>query len=60
LGEYQSEEIENEWCLDLAYLHGLLTDGYKLGGDHKLDVVKQIDGWETGWALGSALELLGI
>jgi guanosine-diphosphatase len=60
LGEYDSEQIENEWCLDLAYLHGLLTNGYKLGDDHLVNVVKQIKGWETGWALGSALELLNI
>ena len=59
-GEIMAEEVEGEWCLDLAYLHGLLTNGYKLGDGHKVNVVKQIDGWETGWALGTALELLNI
>ena len=52
----QAGEEHAEWCLDLAYLHSLLTVGYRIGEDHQMTVVKQIDGWEAGWALGSALE----
>jgi guanosine-diphosphatase len=46
------------WCLDLAYMHALLTAAYGLRSDHGLTVVKQIDGWEAGWALGAGLQLL--
>ena len=51
-------EISGQWCLDLAYLHGLLTETYGIESEQKIEVVKQIDGWEAGWALGSALEQL--
>ena len=59
-GGLVAEGVDGEWCLDIAYLHGLLTNGYKLKEGHKLNVVKQIDGWEAGWALGTALEMNNI
>lgn len=48
----------HEWCLDVAYIYGLLSYGYQIDLDTPITVTKQIAGYEAGWALGSALKLL--
>ncbi|TPX31186.1 hypothetical protein SmJEL517_g05399 [Synchytrium microbalum] len=44
-------------CLDLAYIYGLLKDGYGIEDDRKIQIAKKITGYETGWCLGAALSL---
>lgn len=64
-----------ETCLDLTYMHSLLSLGYDLrpdesiatattankasGGDVKLRIEKKLGGIELGWALGAAVGMLG-
>ncbi|TPX41697.1 hypothetical protein SeMB42_g05452 [Synchytrium endobioticum] len=44
-------------CLDLAYIYGLLKDGYGMSDDRRIQIAKKINGFETGWCLGAALKL---
>ncbi|KAI9313972.1 nucleoside phosphatase GDA1/CD39 [Dichotomocladium elegans] len=59
-GEPLREEMLDrpEWCLDLAFIHGLLSHGYEIPPDREIRVAKKIDGIETGWCLGAAIALL--
>jgi len=45
-------------CLDLSFIASLLQHGYRLPQDAQIKLVKKINGHETSWALGAALELL--
>ena len=47
-----------EWCLDLVYIYALLTRGYGLGLDHSITVTKEVEGFQAGWCLATALKLL--
>ena len=47
-----------EWCLDITYIYSLLHVGYGVDVDTSIVITKQIEGYEAGWALGSALKLL--
>lgn len=47
-----------EWCLDLAFIHGLLSHGYEIPDEREIRIAKKIDGVETGWCLGAAIALL--
>ncbi|KAI3638846.1 hypothetical protein MIR68_003344 [Amoeboaphelidium protococcarum] len=53
LGKYMPE-----LCLDLTYIFHLLHTGYGLDPRQKLIIRKKINGIETGWSLGAALELV--
>ncbi|CAO1636981.1 unnamed protein product [Parajaminaea phylloscopi] len=52
-----------ETCLDLVYMHSLLSLGYDLenkgGKQVQLRIEKQLAGIELGWALGAAVGMLG-
>lgn len=47
------------YCLDVAYIYSLLVHGYNLRPSNTISCLKKIDGFEAGWALGSALQVLG-
>ncbi|KAJ3036194.1 Guanosine-diphosphatase [Rhizophlyctis rosea] len=47
-----------DWCTDLGFIYGLLSVGYELGDERKLMTAKKINGVETGWCLGAALDLV--
>ena len=53
-------ELEDrpETCLDLTFMHGLLTLGYELGDKRSITVAKKLGGTELGWALGAQLAVL--
>ncbi|KZV62516.1 hypothetical protein PENSPDRAFT_658062 [Peniophora sp. CONT] len=55
------EELNDrpEYCLDLTFMHALLRLGYEFGDERKVEIGKQIDGTELGWALGAAIALVG-
>jgi len=48
-----------EYCLDLTYLYVLLRTGYEFDDGHAVEIGKQIDGTELGWALGAAIAMVG-
>lgn len=53
-------ELEDrpETCLDLSFMHGLLSLGYELAGDREISIVKKLGGTELGWCLGAQLAVL--
>ncbi|KAI0056575.1 hypothetical protein BV25DRAFT_1813895 [Artomyces pyxidatus] len=55
------EELENrpEYCLDLTFMHALLRLGYEFGDARQVEIGKQINGTELGWALGAAIAMVG-
>ncbi|EPQ26456.1 uncharacterized protein PFL1_06104 [Pseudozyma flocculosa PF-1] len=62
-GEFSAEaqkELEDrpETCLDLTFMHGLLSLGYELDGDRKVSIAKKLGGTELGWCLGAQLAVL--
>ncbi len=46
------------FCMDMTYMHALLTVGYDIPEERYVSVVKKIDGYETGWCLGATLEMV--
>jgi guanosine-diphosphatase len=48
-----------EYCLDLTYMHALLRLGYEFEDSRPVEMGKQIDGTELGWALGAAIAMVG-
>src|SRR6185437_6093869 len=46
------------FCLDITYIYSLLLHGFKLRPTNYVTCAKKINGFEAGWALGSALQLL--
>ncbi|THH13509.1 hypothetical protein EW146_g6716 [Bondarzewia mesenterica] len=53
------EELEGrpEYCLDLTFMHALLRLGYEFTDAREVQIGKQIDGTELGWALGAAIAM---
>lgn len=53
-------ELEDrpETCLDLSFMHGLLSLGYELGGEREVSIAKKLGGTELGWCLGAQLAVL--
>ncbi|EST06484.1 Nucleoside phosphatase GDA1/CD39 [Kalmanozyma brasiliensis GHG001] len=53
-------ELEDrpETCLDLSFMHGLLSLGYELSGEREVSVAKKLGGTELGWCLGAQLSVL--
>ncbi|SPO20228.1 related to GDA1 - guanosine diphosphatase [Ustilago trichophora] len=53
-------ELEDrpETCLDLSFMHGLLSLGYELSGDREVSIAKKLGGTELGWCLGAQLAVL--
>lgn len=45
-------------CMDLGFIYSLLSVGYELPAGREMEVLKKIDGFETGWCLGSAIQLI--
>lgn len=55
------QDLDKPWhCMDLVYIHALLSRGFKLSQNHMISCAKKIKGYEAGWALGSAVRLLGL
>jgi guanosine-diphosphatase len=52
------EEDDVHLCLDLGFIYSLLSVGYELPDGREMEVLKKIDGFETGWCLGSAIQLI--
>jgi len=52
-------EEEAFLCVDLSFIAGLLHHGYRLAAQAKLGLYKQINGYQTSWALGAAFDMLG-
>ncbi|KAF8523290.1 nucleoside phosphatase family-domain-containing protein [Hysterangium stoloniferum] len=54
------EELEGrpEYCLDLTFMHALLTVGYEFGGEREVRIAKQVEGTEMGWCLGATIVML--
>lgn len=53
-------DAEKAWyCLDLVYIHALLSRGFGLNDNFAIKCTKKIKGYEAGWALGSAVKVLG-
>ncbi len=54
------KELEDrpETCLDLTFMHGLLSLGYELSEKRTVTVAKKLGGTELGWALGAQLAVL--
>ena len=48
-----------EYCLDLTYMYVLLRTGYEFDDERAVEIGKQIDGTELGWALGAAIAMVG-
>lgn len=51
-------EDKPELCLDLTFMHGLLSLGYELDGSRTITVAKKLGGTELGWCVGATLALL--
>jgi len=47
-----------EMCFDIVFIHTLLHDGFGVEEDRRLVSGFQINGYETGWTLGSALSVV--
>lgn len=47
-----------ELCFDVAFVHTLLHEGLGVGEERRLVSGFQINGYETGWTLGSALSVV--
>ncbi|KAK0549466.1 Guanosine-diphosphatase [Tilletia horrida] len=47
-----------ESCLDLTYMHALLSHGYELPESRQLVLAKKLGGVELGWCLGAQLAAL--
>ena len=45
-------------CVDLSFIAGLLHHGYRLEAQAVLGLYKQINGYQTSWALGAAFNML--
>ena len=49
-------------CLDLSFCHSLITQGFKIGLDTKITLVKRIqyknEEIEAAWPLGAAINML--
>jgi guanosine-diphosphatase len=45
-------------CLDLTFMHGLLSLGYELDGEREISIAKKLGGTELGWGLGAQLAVL--
>lgn len=59
LGEEAAKLFEDvEWCTDLGFMYGLLSIGYEIPDDRVLKTAKKINGVETGWSLGAALNMV--
>jgi len=49
-----------EHCLDLTFIHTLLSLGYEFPENQEMKVAKRVNGTELGWCLGATVvELLG-
>ena len=51
-------EERPEACLDLTFMHGLLSLGYELHEDRQVSIAKKLGGTELGWCLGAQLAVL--
>jgi Golgi nucleoside diphosphatase len=45
-------------CLDLVFIYILLREGYGISEDRSIHSGQKINGYETGWTLGSALSVI--
>jgi guanosine-diphosphatase len=56
-GSSASPSTNPNECLDMAFIRTLLLDAYGLPSTKRLSLVKKINGVETCWALGAAIDL---
>ncbi|PVU87203.1 hypothetical protein BB560_006541 [Smittium megazygosporum] len=56
--EIKELESEKHYCLDLAYMYGLLKYGINIDDNRALKTTRKINDAETGWCLGAALSLI--
>ena len=56
-GSNGDQAIKNKgtMCMDLAFLHAILSEGYSLPDSQTLHIKKKINGIETAWALGAMI-----
>ncbi|KAI3487979.1 hypothetical protein L1887_48062 [Cichorium endivia] len=54
----KSSRTDPETCLDLSFMHGLLSLGYELEQSREISVAKKLGGTELGWCLGAQLAVL--
>ena len=45
-------------CMDLCFIHQLLSHGYGLTDSTSLQLAKKIKGYETGWCMGAMMKVL--
>jgi guanosine-diphosphatase len=45
-------------CMDLSFIHQLLSNGYGLEESTSLSLAKKIKGYETGWCMGAMMKVL--
>lgn len=48
-----------EYCLDLTFMHGLLSLGYEFEDKRRVTISKSIQGTELGWCLGATIAMVG-
>jgi guanosine-diphosphatase len=48
----------NYYCLDMAFIYGLLHDGYDIPNARQVHMAKKIKDFETGWCVGAAIAVL--
>ncbi|RKP24285.1 nucleoside phosphatase GDA1/CD39 [Syncephalis pseudoplumigaleata] len=46
------------YCMDMAFIYGLLRDGYEVPDTRQVHMAKKIKGFETGWCVGAAIAVL--
>eukprot|EP01101_Sappina_pedata_P004197 TRINITY_DN1740_c0_g1_i1.p1 TRINITY_DN1740_c0_g1~~TRINITY_DN1740_c0_g1_i1.p1 ORF type:complete len:450 (-),score=149.39 TRINITY_DN1740_c0_g1_i1:83-1384(-) len=59
-GTYPAVVENPHLCLDAVYIYILLKDGYRISPDRIINTAKKIDGYETSWTLGAAIDMLGL
>ncbi|KAI8905440.1 nucleoside phosphatase GDA1/CD39 [Gorgonomyces haynaldii] len=52
------EYNKNTWCMDISFMHSLLSTGYNLSPSRVLHTAKKINNIEIGWSLGLAIQML--
>ncbi|KAI9592904.1 nucleoside phosphatase GDA1/CD39 [Syncephalis fuscata] len=46
------------YCADMAFIYGLLHDGYEVPNVRQMHMAKKIKDFETGWCVGAAIAVL--
>ena len=57
-GELALSKENPDFCMDLSYIHALLSVGYGMEESRPIHVTKKVNGFETGWCLGATIHML--